>query len=211
VWTKNDLYEFHGNDGEYPIGGVIFDAAGNLYGVADFGGADDYGVVYELSPTGNGLWTQTILHTFTGISDGKGPIGPLIMDASGNLYGITQLGGADIGGTVFELVQTSPGNWTLQTLYNFPSSVPQPNGGLAMDAAGNLYGTTARGGVNGDGTLYELTLINGSWSYTDLHDFSSSDGSRPNGGLIIDASGNLYGTSINGGSQGFGIVWELTP
>jgi uncharacterized repeat protein (TIGR03803 family) len=209
VWTKNDLYEFHGTDGQYPIGGVIFDAAGNLYGVANRGGSEDFGIVYELSAVAGGFWTQTILYSFHG-TDGRYPEGPLIMDASGNLYGTTQTGGTDIGGTTWELSQTSPGTWALQTLYNFPV-LPRANGGLAMDAAGNIYGTTERGGANNSGILYKLTLSNGSWSYTDLHDFSTSDGYPPNGGPILDANGNIYGTSYNGGSQGYGTAWELTP
>jgi hypothetical protein len=209
VWSKNDLYEFDGDDGQYPIGGVIFDAAGNLYGAANRGGSDDYGIIYELSPVVGGLWTQTILYSFHG-TDGKYPMGPLIMDASGNLYGTTQTGGSDIGGTVWELSQTSPGTWTLQTLYNF-SVIPKPNGGLGLDAAGSIYGTTEQGGVNHSGTLYKLALSNGNWSYTDLHDFSASDGNTPNGGPIVDANGNIYGTSYNGGSQGYGTAWELTP
>jgi len=209
AWTKSTLYEFQGSDGQYPIGGVIFDAAGNLYGVADRGGADNYGIVYELSPVGNGLWTETILHSFLG-TDGKYPLGPLLMDASGNLYGTTQQGGSDIGGTVFELSQSSPGTWTLQTLYAF-SVIPKATGGLAMDSAGNIYGTTQHAGANNDGTVYKLTPSNGNWIYTDLHDFSASDGSTPNGGPIVDANGNIYGTSYSGGSQGLGTAWKLTP
>lgn len=209
-WTKTAIYEFHGNDGSYPFGGVIFDAAGNLYGVTNGGGANDEGVVYELTPVVNGFWTQTILHTFQR-SDGEFPVGPLTMDASGNLYGVATGGGANMGGTVFELAQ--PGTWNFQTLYNLSINFfdAGPNGGLLLDSAGSIYGTTVGGGSNGLGVVYKLTFTNGTWNFTDLHDFIAFEGQQPNGGLIFDASGNIYGTTIFGGNINRGTAWELTP
>lgn len=213
-WTKSTIYNFmQGSDGYYPLGGLWMDAAGNLYGTAD-GGSGGNGVVYELT-LGSPLWTQTVLHSFQG-SDGAFPESPLIPDASGNLYGVTEGGGANDSGTVFELTQ--PGTWNFQSLYSFPHypAGDQPNGPLAMDSAGNLYGTTGQGGANEVGILFELTLSNGSWLETDLHDFSFNDGEPPNGGVVVDANGNLYGTSSMGGSTngcyiGCGTVWEFTP
>ena len=213
-WTETVIYNFQaGNDGCFPSGGLLLDAAGNLYGTA-YGGSGGKGMVYELSPSSGG-WKQTILHSFQG-SDGNGPEGPLITDQLGNLYGITASGGSADDGTVFELAQ--PGKWTFELLYSFPSysTGAQPNGGLVLDRVGNLYGTTYGGGANRDGTAFRLTPSNGSWVETDLHDFSGLDGTPPNGGLVIDANGNLYGTAALGGSSpncytGCGTVWEITP
>lgn len=213
-WTKTVLYNFtQGDDGYYPVGGLWMDAAGNLYGTAD-GGSGTKGVIYELTP-GSPFWTQTVLHSFQG-SDGTYAEGPLIPDAAGNLYGVTAGGGANDSGTVFELTQ--PGTWNFESLFSFPHypAGDQPMGPLAIDSAGNLYGTTSAGGANEVGTLFKLALVNGSWVETDLHDFSSTDGEPPNGGIVIDANGNLYGTSSMGGSTtncyvGCGTVWEFTP
>ncbi len=210
VWTKTTLYNFSGNDGYYPIGGVIQDAAGKLYGATVSGGSGNMGIVYELSPVANGFWTQTILHTFQR-SDGESPVGPLTPDATGNLYGVANGGGANMGGTVFELTQ--PGTWNFQTLYNLPISffAGGPNGGLLLDSAGSIYGTTIGGGVNGLGVVYKLAFTNGTWNFTDLHDFMVFEGQQPNGGLIFDAGGNIYGTAGFGGNINRGTAWKLTP
>ena len=167
-----------------------------------------------MSPSGGG-WTKTILHNFQ-CSDGAGPWGNLIADQSGNLYGATAGGGANNGGVVFELSQ--PGSWTYNLLYSFPAN-SYPEGTLVFDGSGNLYGTTFDGGAYGEGTAYKLTPSNGSWTATDLHDFQSSDGELPNGGLVFDSAGNLYGTTQAGGigfngpcyGIGCGTVWEITP
>jgi len=128
------------------------------------------------------------------------------------LYGATTTGGSGGGGTVFELT-LSDGTWTLNTLYNFTGSPGcGPYGTLAMDAAGNLYGTTYCAGANGAGNVFELTSTGGSWTYTSLHDFTDgSDGGYPTSSVILDAKNNLYGTATQGGSQGSGVVWEITP
>ena len=136
--------------------------------------------------------------------------GQLVADASGNLYGVTENNTG--AGVAFELAQ--PGAWIYEVLSN---SLPAyPNNGLTFDSAGNLYGTSYGGGALGDGTAFELMHANGNWSVIDLHDFSFSDGSDPNGGMIVDANGNLYGTSGMGGIMsetcytGCGTVWEIT-
>ena len=212
-WTKTVLYNFTtASTGLFPSSGLIFDAAGNLYGTTA-GGSNDHGVVFELSPS-SPYWTETVLYAFQG-NDGSGPEGPLIADQAGNLYGVTAIGGSFNAGTLFELAQ--PGSWTFQSLYSFSYPEEQPNGGLLFDNDGNLYGTTGTGGISGGGTAFKLTPSNGSWTVTDLHDFSSSDGVQPNGSLIFDAHGNLYGTSALGGNTsgecyiGCGTVWEITP
>ena len=180
------------------------------------GGSGSKGVVYELSPS-NGVWTETTVHAFQG-SDGDGPWGTLVADPSGNLYGLTTTGGAHNSGTVFELTQ--PGTWNFQLLYSFSGSTTgtYPEGGLARDSAGNLYGTTGDGGTYDYGVAFKLTLSNGNWVETALHDFNLSDGIFLTGQLLIDSSGNIYGTAQEGGdasdcypSLGCGTVWEISP
>ena len=213
-WTETVIYNFQaGNDGYYPEGGLLLDSAGNLYGTA-YGGSGGKGIVYELSPSTGG-WALSVLYSFNG-SEGNGPEGPLVADPAGNLYGITASGGSADEGTVFRLTQ--PGTWTYELLYSFPSySVGgQPNGGLAIDSAGNLYGTTYGGGAYRDGIAFKVTHTHSGWVETTLHDFNSSDGVTPNGSPVINSSGNLYGTAALGGSTtgcytGCGTVWEITP
>ncbi|MFZ0313832.1 MAG: choice-of-anchor tandem repeat GloVer-containing protein [Candidatus Korobacteraceae bacterium] len=214
-WTETVIYSFQGgNDGQTPSGGLSFDSAGNLYGATAQGGSSGDGTIYELSPSGSG-WTETILHNFQG-SDGIGPGGTLIADHSGNLYGTAGSGGANNGGVVFEMSQ--PGSWTYNLLYSFPADY-YPAGTLVFDGSGNLYGTTYSGGAYGLGNAYKLTLADGSWTATDLHDFQTSDGTDLNGALVFDSAGNLYGTAKFGGmgfdgpcyGVGCGTVWEITP
>ena len=145
------------------------------------------------------------------------PHGPLMFDRSGNLYGTTVSGGSGGGGTVFEL-SPSGGSWTFSLLYGL-TGVPNggPKGNLAMDAAENLYGAADGDGAYGNGSVFKLTPNNGVWTYTDLHDFSGSDGAGPNGGVTLDTNGNVYGTTVLGGIEGCGtgsgcgVVWEITP
>jgi uncharacterized repeat protein (TIGR03803 family) len=214
-WTEQVLYSFQGgsNDGELPYGGLIFDQAGNLYGTALDGGSAGDGVIYELTPSSGG-WTETILHAFQG-SDGSQPFAGLIADKSGNLYGVASGGGSANGGAAFEL--SNPGHWTYTLLYSFaPGS--DPYAPLTFDSVGNLYGTTSGLGSNENtGTVFRLTPSNGGWAETDLHDFTGfANGAYPLGGVTLDANGNLYGTTLDGGpfgtcSLGCGVVWEITP
>jgi uncharacterized repeat protein (TIGR03803 family) len=214
-----------GGDGASPSGGVIRDAAGNLYGVTGGGGAYGAGTVFELDTTGK----ETLLYSFTGGSDGGGPDSVLLLDSQGNLYGATADGGnsAVCGGgcgTVFEL---SPGNgWTETALYSFCSlegcaDGEKPVGGpLVRDPAGNIYGTTIFGGAyrncNGDacGVVFKLDTAG---KETVLHSFTGgADGAFPVAGLSIDSSGNLYGTAWQGGATCFtsytcGVVFKITP
>jgi uncharacterized repeat protein (TIGR03803 family) len=199
--------------------GVIFDTAGNLYGVTQNGGGNNQncsqgcGTVFELSPASGGTWTLTTLYDFQGLDDGEQPYGGLVFDSSGNLYGTTQAGGAGGGGTVFRL-SSANGSWTLTTLYSFGviNNALSPNSSLIFDSAGNLYGTSIGGGNNGDGTVFKLTPTSSApWKETVLHSFGvAHDGVGPHGPLVMDAQGNLYGTTSSGGAGGVGIVFELT-
>ena len=217
TWTEKVLWSFgNGTDGAQPYAGLIFDPAGNLYGTTDLGGAFGYGTVFELSPGAGGTWTEKVLHSFNNDgTDGIEPLAPLIFDAAGNLYGTTYQGGAyNSYGTVFELSPAGGGTWTEKVLHSFGSGMDGEisYGGLIFDAAGNLYGTTAYGGTNDLGTVFELTpAAGGTWTEKVLHSFGSgTDGTYPWAGLIFDAAGNLYGTTSGGGTAG-GTLFELTP
>src|ERR1022692_2790827 len=217
TWTEKVLHSFSGGaDGTHPYAGLIFDAAGNLYGTTDLGGAYGYGTVFELTPAAGGTWTEKVLHNFNNEgTDGIERLGPLIIDAAGNLYGTTYQGGAyNSYGTVFELTPAAGGTWTEKVLHSFGNGTDGliPYGGLIFDAAGNLYGTTGYGGTNDLGTVFELTpAAGGTWTEQVLHSFGSgTDGAYPYAGLIFDGAGNLYGTTSGGGTA-HGTLFELTP
>jgi uncharacterized repeat protein (TIGR03803 family) len=239
-WAETLLYTFNDADGCAPIGGLIFDASGNLYGTTESGGVNGYGygTVFELSPGSDGTWTETVLYSFCSISgcaDGATPWGGLVLDAAGNLYGTTQYGGSCqtyyLGcGTVFELTPSAVGGWTEKVLHSFNNDGKDgswPLARLTIDAAGNLYGMTTYGGgahnyackTLGCGTVFELTpSTGGGWTETILHSFNGKDGFRPDYNIIFDHSGNLYGTTVAGGhvgceisTGGCGVVFQLTP
>ena len=208
------LYSFMANsiDGGRPYGGVVFDAAGNLYGTTFADGKYQGGTVFELSPQTGGGWTETILHNF---STGQQPWAGLAIDAAGNLYGTTTQGGAFGQGIVFELSPTSGGGWTYTRLHSFGAGKDGqgPYGALVMDAAGNLYGTTMGGGAFQQGTVFELSPVSGGgWSEKILHHFNDNgqDGTGPAAGVTFDSAGNLYGTTFKGGSMNVGTVYRLS-
>ena len=227
-YTQSVLYNFcpHSGcmDGGNPTGTPILDAHGNIYGVASIGGANNEGAVYELTQSG-GTWGESVLYSFcpqSGCLDGKEPYYPLVFDSQGNLYGTTLSGGSSNGGVVYELSPPPGGNgpWTETVLYNI-CLVTCPDGeqfigGLAIDSHGNLYGAAEQGGSNHNtGLIFELSPGGGgSWTYTVLYNFCSltncADGSSPQGGLIFDAHGNLYGTTTSGGANQGGTVYELS-
>ena len=223
TWTEHVLYGFMGGtDGMIGAGGLIFDAAGNLYGTTYYGGSSSCGgcgVVFELTPNPDGTWTEQVLYPFTGgPTDGANPRVGMILDAAGNLYGTTQFGGlggtggTGGSGTVFELMPNPDGTWTEQVLYRFTGGIDggSPAGGVILDAAGNLYGTAGGGGSGGSGAVFELTPSSGGWNESVLHSFTGgADGSGAAGWLVFDAAGNLYGTAVGGG-VGYGVVFELT-
>lgn len=197
------LYSFHGSDGDSPLGGLIRDAAGNLYGTAG-GGASSDGIVFKLEPNGHLI----VLHTFNG-SDGRNPWSTLVRDVTGNFYGTTFFGGSSDDGVVFKL--DSIGNETV--LHSFKGTDGRsPIAGLARDSAGNLYGTTFAGGSTScDGGCGVVFKIDSSGVETTLHQFSGFDGEGPYAGVILDAAGNLYGTTTVGGRQRYGDVYKLDP
>jgi len=216
-WTESVLYSFSGSDGQSPESGLIFDSAGNLYGTTYAGGLSGVGTVFEMSPLGGG-WTEKVLYSFQGGSDGAAPFAGLIFDPSGNLYGATSNGGQGGGGTVFKLTP-SGGSWTYSLIYSFAGNKYNycgPLGTLVMDGVGNLYGTTYCDGAYGLGNVFKLTPSGNSWTYTSLHDFTfGSDGGAPICNVVFDANGNLYGTTRYGGDNQdcgpCGVVWEITP
>jgi uncharacterized repeat protein (TIGR03803 family) len=238
-WTESIIYSFQGgNDGAQPSAGLIFDQAGNLYGTTLAGGVYSSGTVFELSPNGGGPWTETILYSFgSSNSDGAEPQG-LIFDKSGNLYGTTLSGGnhecdhdgSASCGTVFELSPDGSGGWAETIIFSFPNGDGGgfwPNPGLIFDQSGNLYGTTSQGGAfvcmgsGGCGTVFELSPSGGGgWTETLLYSFGAgNDGISPGAGMTFDQSGNLYGTTLQGGPAcvGYGgvglcgTVFKLSP
>jgi uncharacterized repeat protein (TIGR03803 family) len=291
-WTKIILYNFTGSaDGANPQGDLIFDSQGNLYGTTSSGGNytscqfSGCGAVFELRPQADGSWTETTLHTFGGApNDGGVPVGALVLDAAGSLYGTTTVGGAahclgrlgDLGcGTIFKLTARSGGTWKETVLYSFiqgygyglnpsgelvfydvnhflgltqsggdglgtvfrlentkkngwqqrnphiffgnPDGIG-PAGRLEVDAKGNLFGITSYGGTYEMGTVFELRrLVNGELKEAILYNFSAPpDGAFPAAGLVSDSQGHLYGTTAKGGEivcgySGCGTVYEVTP
>jgi len=221
IWKEMILHNFNvsGNDGYEPVGALVLDAAGNLYGTTDRGGSHQQGTVFELTHLAGGGWSEKILHNFNAnATDGYYPQG-VIFDSAGNLYGTTFAGGAYGVGTAFMLKHATGGGWTEKNLHNFANTPDgdYPHAGLVFDSAGNLYGTTGGGGAYSEGTVFELTLTTGgNWMETVLYSFSSNingtnDGALPSDTLVLDAAGNLYGTTDVGGASNNGTVFRLSP
>jgi len=232
-WKETVMHRFTGgNDGGQPQAGLALDSSGNFYGTTFRGGLYGPGTVFRLAPTSNGGWKETVLHSFTGGRDGGYPMGGVTVGANGHLYGTASSGGSSgQGGVVFELSPQTGGGWRETVLYNFTgvSDGSSPSGGLTFDAAGNIYGATLGGGNITDtcshagalycGVAFELSANgSGGWTESVMHAFNGADGFQPQGSLIFDASGNLYGTTTYGGalcssSTGCccGVVYELSP
>jgi uncharacterized repeat protein (TIGR03803 family) len=208
-------------DGAAPLGGLALNSAGEIFGIANLGGADDEGAVFRLSPAGD-RYDYSVIYSFCSAqscTDGSHPAAGLAIDQAGNLYGTTTRLGDHDAGTAYEL---SPGQagYTFQVLHQFCSQGNCTDGGdpespLALDSAGNLFGATAQGGDAGEGTVFELASTGGSWSETVLHSFCVSegcpDGAVPKSPLTLDGAGNLYGTAVAGGRNNAGVLFELTP
>jgi uncharacterized repeat protein (TIGR03803 family) len=249
-WKETILHSFNctegkgDNDGCDPNSYLLFDQAGNLYGTTVSGGGGDFttfcqngcGTVFKLSPNKDGSWTESLIHTFPrgngGTPDGQNPYAGLIIDSSGNLYGTTWIGGPDDEGIIFRLAPQSNGTWKETVLFSFhdlinnPPDGANPNAGLLMDKAGNLYGTTRDGGgkVTGGGVVFQLTpTTKGEWKEKVIHAFPSPryhDGELVMTGLVADAAGNFYGAALVGGGKqepncgdydGCGVVFKLSP
>ena len=256
TYTQATISSFTGGaTGGNPVGGLHADANGNLYGAAFSGGSlttackasslQGCGLIYELTKSGT-TWTRTAIYTFLGGTDGIGPVGNLIADSTGALYGVTEGGGCTVTltypigcGTVFKLTPPATGaTWTKTTLYTFQGNAndgAEPLGPIARDAAGNIYGATQFGGMaetlcgtlpNGAGdsrcgVVFKLTYNATANTYSEsiLHFFTDgADGSIPSGGVVLDSKGNVYGTTLQGGTagtcqffgySGCGVVFEL--
>jgi uncharacterized repeat protein (TIGR03803 family) len=210
-----------------PQGNLAADAAGNLFGTAGCG-ALNHGVVFKMTRPNapSTVWTESVLYSFTGGSDGDDPVAGVILDAAGNLYGTTSAGGASGHGTVFELSPPAAGetDWTESMLYSFQGGTgdgDKPLRGVVFDGAGNLYGTTFQGGLidggycrAGCGTVFQLappTTAGGAWTETVIHFFFGGQGSFPLAAPILDAKGDLYGTTRSGGKADAGLVYRLAP
>ena len=220
TWTETTLYRFTGGaDGAEPGRGPLLEAAGGFYGNAASGGKG-WGVVFKLTPNPDGSWSQHVLHTFRS-SDGAGPVGGVVSNTAGNLYGQASYGGGNNGcGVVYKLSQDSNGNWSETVLHRFCSSIRDGafplGGGLAFDSAGDLYGGTIGGAASvncrdGCGTIFRLKHnSDGSWSYRKIHTFMGTPAWAPFAGLTIDAAGTIYGTTVRGGSADKGVIFKLT-
>jgi uncharacterized repeat protein (TIGR03803 family) len=202
------LYSFTGGlDGNDPDTRLVMDDAGNLYGTTFDGGAFDAGTVYKVRPNG----VQTVLYSFTGSKDGGFPTGDLIIDHdNGGLIGTTQAGGDHNVGTIFT-VDRNGGGETVDYSFTGGSDGANPVGGLIQDGSFNLYGTTKNGGDSSFGTVFELVAFGGGMKV--LHTFTAAliDGANPEGSLVMDADGNLYGTTLEGGTLNQGTVFRITP
>lgn len=217
-WTHTVLYSFTGGaDGGEPYKGVTLDGHGNLYGTAVTGGGGSCeggcGVTYKLSQAG-GVWTQTVIHTFTGGDDGSGPGSGLTLSPNGGLYGVTPTGGANGQGVIFLLKPVKNGPWQLEVMHAFTGGDDGAGGsaGRLLLSKGILYGVTTVGGANGQGVAYQLAKKNGAWQLTPIYAFQGEpDAGFPYGGLAIDGQGNLYGTTYYDGANDLGSVYQLAP
>jgi uncharacterized repeat protein (TIGR03803 family) len=210
-WTYNTLYVFAGlPDGVSPYSALTLDPSGDLFGTTFAGGLHNLGTVFEISPAGSG-WNESISYSLSFDSGFTTFVG-LARDAAGNLYGVTSGGGPQSGGTIFQLAPDG-GGYAYSNIYS--NFTPEDGGGagsrLIMDRNGNLYGTAGTVGAHNLGMVYKLSRGQNGWTLTDMHDFGGVDGGDPGGDIVMDTNGNLYGVTWAGGSNGFGVVWEITP
>jgi uncharacterized repeat protein (TIGR03803 family) len=209
------LHDFgSGNDGAGVYASLAFDKQGNLYGATSGGGDYGYGTVFEISPGSNGEWREAVLQSFkNGDPKGSEPMGGLVVDSSGNLYGTTESGGAyHLFGTAFKLLPQPDGTWVERVIHSFGGPTDPTccsEGNLIMDRNGNVYGSA--------GSSFKLSPRAAGWTEAIVHDFTgkNGDGLGPAAGPAMDSAGNLYGTTMHGGGggcgAGCGTVYELQP
>lgn len=229
-WSFTVLHSFAGGfDGQNPLAALTFDQNGGFFGSATYGGRSGYGIVFRIDPPGadHSVWNKADIYRFAGGGerDGSDPQSSLTLDASGSVYGATGAGGLNENGTVFKLDPPRSGGilWSETILRRFTggNDGSDPAGKLLLDGEGKIYGVTLEGGGSGHGLAFQLTppsAAGGAWTETILHRFiGGSDGARPDGGLILDSTGALYGTAGTGGAgcgeptYGCGVVYKLTP
>jgi uncharacterized repeat protein (TIGR03803 family) len=219
-WTETVLYSFQGGttDGSGPQSNLVLDAKGALYGTTSSGGAHALGAVFKLTPpaTQGGAWTESLLYSFKGGTDGSNPASGLIFDTKGALYGTTPIGGANNFGIAFKLTAPTKGTtWAETLLYTFKGLTDggKPYAALVLKA-NNLYGTVLDGGTSSQGAIFELTApakMGGAWAESVIYSFTGgADGGKPYAALILDKAGNLYSTTGLGGAGEFGTVFKLT-
>jgi uncharacterized repeat protein (TIGR03803 family) len=227
-WTEKVLHSFAANptDGGNPTAGLQFDAKGNLVGTTPTGGVGpccsgyNGGIVFQLNPGSDGSWGETILYTFcaeANCADGSAPSGGLIVDGA-KLFGAAGMGGAHGGGIVYNIADSVGAK---PAEFSFAARGGMSPVGPVVLHDGNIFGVTEQGGIttntcapfqNGNGVVYELSEVNGKQTETLLHSFSGGgDGCIPMGNLIADPAGHLYGTTFEGGKNGSGVVFEVTP
>jgi uncharacterized repeat protein (TIGR03803 family) len=219
----NTLHSLSGtpSDGSHPYYSLAVDTSGVVYGTTGAGGTSSDGTVFSLTPPASGSegpWTEIVLHSFTGGSDGADPTAGVTIGSGGVLYGTTHNGGTSNSGTVFSLTPPASGSgdrWTKAVLYDFPGGHrgvgPQ---GVVIGNGGVLYGTTFSGGTSGDGVVFSLTppeSPGGAWTEDVLYNFTGSEGTNPLAGVAIGTGGVLYGTTSDKTAVGAGTVFSLTP
>jgi len=218
-WLQTVIHTFQGRpDGSAPYPTPVLDAAGNLYGTTNAGGAHNLGIVYMLAPQPDGTFAEHVLHNFAGGADGANPLAGVILDPRGNIYGTATLGGTANCGIAYKLIPNAAGAWTERLLHTFLGVNAQdgenPNW-LTFDAHGNLYGSSTGGGVDNPGTIFKITRTPSGWQETVLYSFTAgNDGAYPSSGVVLDAVGNIYGTALWGGPSGDttgGVAFQFTP
>jgi uncharacterized repeat protein (TIGR03803 family) len=217
TWQEQIILNFNYTDGAAPYGGVVFDAAGRLYGTTRYGGDFQQGVVFTMQRKSKNVWIETVLFSFQAGFDGWAPYAGLAIDKSGHLYGTTLYGGTQGSGTVFEMAKVQ-GAWQETVIHNFTAYGEDginPYGPVAIDATGNLYGTTWQSlmdNVGGAGIVFELSKTKPNvWQETILHNFvNPDDGGNPYSGVAVDSAGHVFGTTYAGGVSA-GTVFEIIP
>ncbi len=212
-WIATSLYSFTGGADGYSPSFVdpVFDQEGNLYGTTEGGGPDGCGAVFQLTPA-HGNWTEGVLYGFDCGPNGFAPSSGVTFDTAGNIYGTASAGGAGAG-TVYQLSRSGSG-WIESTLYAFQEGQDgsEPVAPVLFDAAGNLYGATLGAGPHNDGTVFQVQSSGGNWIFSLVYGFDQGRiYGGPNGNLLMDARGDIYGTTWSGGAFANGSVFKLTP